>query len=260
MILNLHGRSPPQLRWRFLFEASKSMPCKTSERLCSVVVNFDHFNYYIMIRKKPIVIFVVLAGMFFSSCFLAKKSGSSNKDIIIIEAANNQMMHYLNLIPKNKEETFGFENREDFASAEVGRAYQLFTLTPDFFQAEQIGHGDYIMPMNEWLVIVETHGEANALLTVSKTGDKWRTVGVGAAELAKELKHFERLYMSNDHMAEILRIRQLACDVLIVRDANQTHDERVYLLESALSALQEHSESVLYYSLQEVLLMVKEKI
>ncbi len=213
-----------------------------------------------MINQKQVLIVIFLACVMLPSCFLTRKSDAFNDEIGVTTAASEGLEHYLNLIPEGQEELFGFENREDFSSAKTGRAYQLYALTPEFYATGQLNHGNYIMPLNEWLVSVETGGEANALLTVSMKDNEWQTVGIGAAKLVKELSHFNKHLVQEEGIAKLLRVPQLACDLLIIRHSKQPGTERVYLLESARVALEAQIEPGQSFSLHEALVMVKQKV
>ncbi len=209
-----------------------------------------------MCQIQRLLIFC-LAAIMIPSCYLTRKSCENNEEVNVIAASNEGLEQYLSLIPEGQEEYFGFENREDFLFAETGRAYELHTLTPEFFETGKINQGSYIMPLNEWLVSVETHGEANTLLTVSMKNDAWQTVGIGAANLAKELNYFDKHHIFEEEFAGILRIPQLKCDMLIVQNSKQPGAERVYFLESARVSMGVQTEPGHYFSLQEALEMTK---
>ena len=210
-------------------------------------------------KQRFYFLFLIVLGFFLTSCSSMRKASTYSEENHITAEASRQLMHYLNLIPEGSEPGFGFESRDDFAAAETGRAYQLFTLTADFFQAEHQDQQPQILAVNEWFVSVGTQAEAHALLTVSKMGDSWRTVSIGNARLAKELKYYENHHVLPHEVTAILRIRPLACDVLLVQYSDQKQDEaRAYLLESARIAMNAYGYENSYLSVQEVLLMVRE--
>ncbi len=213
-----------------------------------------------MIKQKQALIIFCLACIILPSCFSKQKHGVYSAEMNVIKAAHDGLEHYLSFIPHGHEELFGFENRDDFSSAGTGRAYQLLALTPEFYETGQLDHGNYIMPQDKWFVSVETHAEANALLRVAMKDGAWQTVGIGASNLAKELALFDKNHVQEEDFAKVLRVPQLTCDLLIVLNPERADNERVYLLESARIALNAQIEPEQYYSLNEALLMIKQKL
>ena len=172
----------------------------------------------------------------------------------ISRAANAELSDYLNKIPVGQENMFGFTNRGDFSQAEIGDPYEVFTLSPEFFDTENITRNKtYIVSTENWRVPIIVNNQHRALLTVSKVNNQWSVVKIGANGLAEELDMFNKNHPSINEL-KILRVFQLKSDFVL------TSQDVIYPLTSAKHLLSIEGDNDVSYSLYDMLILVKNKI
>jgi len=163
--------------------------------------------------------------------------------------ANIQLGDYLEKIPLGQEEMFGFNNREDFAQAEIGIPYEVLTLNADFFDDENIRRDkNYIMSTENWRVPIIVDNKYKSLLTVSRLNNKYNVVKIGANGLANELEIFKQNHPSIN-TPNILRVFQLKVDFIL------TSQNLIYPLTSASNGLLINSDVA--YSVYDILTLIK---
>jgi hypothetical protein len=199
---------------------------------------------------KPKLFLVILIS--FSSLF---SYAQGDKVKIFLDAASAGFKEYLEKIPNGQEPFYGFNNRNEFALAKIGKPYQIFTLSKDFFADTNLSDKEnYLVATEEWRVSINVNGESRILLTVAKMNGVYQTVGIGASALAKELGEFEKKYSSPNLEGKLLRVYQLECDLFI------TSAFKVYPLTSAQIALGKTNKNMSSYSLLQALLVIKNNI
>jgi hypothetical protein len=160
----------------------------------------------------------------------------------VYRAAVSGLPSFLDLIPVNREHDYGFENREEFDRAVVGRPIQMYLLSDELSP----------LSIDEWRVPVLVDGAHRALLTVARVDGLWRAVDFGAAVLARELGTFK-----SPGEKVLLRCFQRQCDFVVIpaasRNAEGVEEGRVYPLQSArlnLPALDKRAEP--FFTFQEI--------
>lgn len=114
--------------------------------------------------------------------------------------AKSELPRILELMPVDREERYGFNDREEFKRAGLGIPYQEFS-----FEDEA--------PTGYWRVPVIVDGENRALLRLKEIDGKWTFSGFGAARLARELGFFENnVARSKPTWGRIVRDFKMQCD------------------------------------------------
>jgi hypothetical protein len=126
----------------------------------------------------------------------------------VVEAANLQIHAFLNTIPDGTERELGFKQRDEFSLAEVGMPYEMF----------QLSEAGETAPLDYWRVPVVVDDHYRAMLDVRQLTAGWTVVGVGAAQLARELQFHEqgRAKLAADatiRSRAILRVFALTSDI-----------------------------------------------
>jgi len=108
----------------------------------------------------------------------------------VVVAAEKGLARYLNAIPENQLEDFGFTNKEEFAGTTIGSPFRVYIIPAT--QILSFKDGDdlcsLIMPTSLWLCPVICSGRARVLLNVDLMGGEWRAVGLSASYLASEME------------------------------------------------------------------------
>ncbi len=178
----------------------------------------------------------------------------------VIAAANSGLQEWLQKIPEGKESLYGFRNRNDFATATIGRPYEIKTLNSLFFSDAKLTEKNYLISTGEWRVPILVNGEYHSLLTIGKMNDRWVAVGLGAAGLAQELGAFEKNYPSFNQKGILLRVHQLKCDFILFALNNSQSFNTVYPLKSAAMAMYESMKTNSSFPLSQALSLIKKEI
>jgi hypothetical protein len=197
-------------------------------------------------------------------CMMA--AGSSAQTINqnkMIQQAGTDLPAWLKKIPGGNERLYGFENRDEFSTSTLGKPYQVFTLSGDFFREEVQSGKNYLEPTGEWRIPVMVKQENRAVVTVVKKKNKWKIVSMGAMGLARELQEFEKYpELSNNSYLKLLRVYQLNSDFLFSGDpTSSTVELTVYPMHSAsinITKIKENPKIKL--GIHELLTILKESI
>ena len=178
----------------------------------------------------------------------------------IVAAANEGYTAYLQKIPPGKETLFGFKNRDEFAIAKIGKPYQIFQLTKQFFTDTILTDENYVVPSGEWRVAIVTENENRVMVTVAKMEGNWKVVGIGAAGLASELESFEKLTNESGQGGKILRVLPLDCEFVFYTEDPLLKSAKLHFLKSANIAFDQSTNEQSAFSLKQLLVTIKEKI
>jgi hypothetical protein len=193
-----------------------------------------------------------LSALFFCGIF-SLHAQDENK--AVLDAAKAGLSIYLEKIPAGIETSYGFNDRNEFKLATLGKPFPIYLLKIDFFTEPTVTpNKNYLVKSNTYKIPVIINGEYRSMLTVALMNGVWKTVGIGAAGLAKELGALEK-----KHPAEkaLLSVHELECDFVILPNHNFP-DVPVYLLFSSGMALNKKTDSGVY-SLSGILPLLKEK-
>jgi hypothetical protein len=181
----------------------------------------------------------------------------------IIDTANSGYMSYLELIPTGQESFYGFKSRDEFAMTKIGKPYQIFTLSQDFFSDASLADSkNYLVPTKEWRIPVMVNGENRTLVTVAIMNGKYAVVGIGGTGLSKELEELEKNYPTANQEGKLLRVYQLECDFLLLPSDKSSSDINAYPMTSAKMAFYKADNKMTapFYSLFQTLLLIKNNI
>lgn len=202
--------------------------------------------------KKKACLFIVL--LVFQISF-----GQAQKDNLndVIVAANKGLASYLEKIPVGQETLYGFKNRDEFPSADIGKPYQVNTLSAEFFgDIELRSDKNYLEGVGEYKFPVVVNGEYKIMLIVSRMKEGWKVVAIGATGLAKELQDFERNYSSNNQSITLLTVHQLQGDFVIV-NSGVANNWIAYPLSTGNMSLGNFGKSDSHYTLNQLLTLIK---
>jgi hypothetical protein len=181
----------------------------------------------------------------------------------MIKEAMNELQLWLKKIPGGNEAGYGFTNRDEFSMATLGKPYQVFALTSDFFKEEIKPGKNYLEATGEWRIPVMVNQENRAVITVLNKKNKWKIVGLGARVLARELQEFERYpELTQNNGLRLLRVYQLQSDFLFADDPSLSSVKiNVYPMHSAFMNIAKIREgSKMKLGLNELLPYIKESI
>jgi hypothetical protein len=145
----------------------------------------------------------------------------------VSDAARGGLNAYLEKIPAGREKNYGFESRDQFARATLGRPYHMVSMD---------AAGGSIDVIDTWRVPILVNGRFKALLTVGKKDGAWKTVEIGAAKLSRELEGLESSVVKgrSDVQVAIVRVFALRSDFLGVASAKADLEAgRFYPMQSA---------------------------
>lgn len=100
-----------------------------------------------------------------------------------VAAARAGLKRFLDAVPTDKAESFGFADRAEMDRARLAAPYRVWTSD---------GPASDIAATGEWRFPVTVDGTYRSLLTVSRVQGEYRAVDFGAALLARELGALER--------------------------------------------------------------------
>lgn len=128
----------------------------------------------------------VIAAMLLSASFLMAEE---NPPVDVKQAATEGLQPYLNKIPADSLEQYGFIEGDDLAAADLGTPFRLHTLTPAALEKYRTGMAvaSIVTPTTMWYFPVLVAGQVRAVLVVDWLDNKWQAVSLGYAGLAREL-------------------------------------------------------------------------
>jgi hypothetical protein len=179
---------------------------------------------------KKIILFISVIIVLYS-CSRIFSGSNSEKGVVyavtvvsqddgIIKAAKEGLDKFIPMIPSGFENLYGFESRDDFQTASVGKPYEVYSLSTEFLNSENSDIKNYLYQVGEWRVPVLVAGKNCCLLTVVKKNDQYTCVDLGGAELANELNNYEKFFNNEIQKRVILRLYQINCDFLVLAPKN----------------------------------------
>ena len=137
-------------------------------------------------KKRSLVFAWIMAAVF---CCAACLTASQNPPADVLKAAEEGLQPYLNKIPVNELEQYGFAQGDTLLAATLGAPFQLHTITPAALEKFSAGTpvGTILTPTSLWYFPVVLAGQTRAVLVVDQLDGKWQAVSLGYAPLAKEL-------------------------------------------------------------------------
>lgn len=132
-----------------------------------------------------------------------------------VSAAQKGLVGMLSAIPIGFEQKYGFGSRSEFERAGIGKPYRVWIAAPDGLKRRDLADLDRVIRRDVYRFPVVVDGEYRALLTVALDGDTWKSVEIGAAELAREMAMFESTgRVARGGSRVLLRIPSIKVDFL----------------------------------------------
>ena len=166
---------------------------------------------------------------------LAFQINAQESDEIIKNMVKNQIGINLSKIPVNKENSFGFNSRNDFKNCNVGEPIRVITLS-----------NNILVELNEWRVPIVLDGRNKLFFTVQKNNSDFEVVDIGGADLAKEIQEIKTNTMPVKYL---IRLFNLHIDFVSHKLLSNIDEEMIIPLQSAKKFL----DSNLVYSEKDVL-------
>jgi hypothetical protein len=153
------------------------------------------------------------------------------------QAAKKGLPTFLNAIPDDNVQRFGFSVPEELKLATLGTPIRLYTIDPDEilnYSADK-PIGDIISATDQWFFPVTVSGEVRTLLTVAQMGGKWQAVSIGSSALGQEWADTIAKYDSMGYTDEkLVRIYQATADFVLLRGVG---DDKLLPLKAGKVAL-----------------------
>jgi len=130
---------------------------------------------------------------------------------------------FLELIPVNKENLYGFENREMFNRCDVGTPIKLLVINDD----------NEIKITNEWRVPLSIDGKYITLITVIEDDKNYHIVDIGGSYLAKRIDSYNR---NNEKISFMLRDYRNKTDYVSF-EYNSRSDKNFYKIQESDTAI-----------------------
>jgi hypothetical protein len=107
----------------------------------------------------------------------------------VLKAAQEGLQPFLRRVPLEVRGHYGFTRSDDFPQAQLGPAFNLYTMTPQALltSSAETPVTSLLSQTTLWYFPVMVHGEVRAILVVDQVDGKWQAVSLGYAELARAL-------------------------------------------------------------------------
>jgi hypothetical protein len=162
-----------------------------------------------------------LIGVFLMLQFPSLISAEQLAPTEVITAAREGLRTFLNEIEPQHLYELGFINQGDIEAAELGEGFQVFTIPPESVTNYARGQElqALIEPTTIWEFLIESNGEARAVLTVDFFKGKWTAVGIGASGLATQLKKVLETWPAyTGYNIKLIRIYQASSDFVQISE------------------------------------------
>jgi len=135
------------------------------------------------------LILVAFSFALFVPCLAIADDAPSDE---IKNAAKDGIKIFLKDSQLSDRKDFGFKIQSDIDNAEIGEAFQVFTIDTDKLLDTTSAYDfqSLVIPTNRWEFLVHTGGNVKTLLSVSRSGTKWIPSGMGSSKLAEEMSGF----------------------------------------------------------------------
>jgi len=163
------------------------------------------------VLKKLVAIFFVVI---LPSVVTANETPSTEVVVAAVEGLNT----FLHEINAHNSGGFGFSSQADVAGAELGVAFQVFTIRPDKILSYDPSISDLssmIVPTNQWQFLIISQGKPKSLLTVDFFEGQWTAVSIGASGLAMQLSKITEAWPASDgYSCKLIKVYQAKSDLL----------------------------------------------
>ncbi len=146
----------------------------------------------------------------------------------VSKAAEEGLDPFLDAIPLDQMERYGFMQGSGFADVSLGNPYRVMTVDPQVIMNFDINDDirAKLLPTQLWVFPILQNGEPRAILTVGILENIWQAVAIGHAEFARDLIGLERTWSDEkDYTMTLVRIYQATSDILLL-----TNNDRIDVL------------------------------
>jgi len=107
----------------------------------------------------------------------------------VLKVAQEGLQSFLSRVPLEARGHYGFTRSDDFQQAQLGPAFNLYTMTPQALLASSADTPvtSLLSKTTLWYFPVMVHNEVRAILVVDQVDGQWQAVSLGYAELARAL-------------------------------------------------------------------------
>lgn len=151
---------------------------------------------------KLLAALMVVAMTLSVPCLMAAQTAPDD----VVQAAVDGLQPYLQKIPADAMDQYGFAGVADLASASLGTPFLVHVLTPAALEKYKDGMtvAEVISPTTMWYFPVLIAGQPRAILVVDKLDNKWQAVSLGYAGLAGKLGAVNRQWPASKGFNPVL--------------------------------------------------------
>ena len=150
-------------------------------------VGFNGWMSMLTEKRFPISLFVLGIAIFWIFSVPNAIAEPKAPDDVV-QAAQQGLMPFLDKIPKNSLDQFGFGQTDSFDAAVLGTPFLVHTITPSALKQYQSGVtvASLLTPTTLWYFPVLIAGQPKAILVVDQISNQWQAVSLGYPSLARE--------------------------------------------------------------------------
>ena len=144
---------------------------------------------------KLLAVLMVGAWILSVPCLMAEQ----NAPEAVQQAAVEGLQPFLNKIPTESLEQYGFVHGDVRGMASLGTPFLMYTITPTALQNYRTGMSvtSMVTPTTMWYFPVLMGGQTRAILVVNQVDNQWQAVSLGYAGLAQELGVLNRQWKAS---------------------------------------------------------------
>jgi hypothetical protein len=162
-----------------------------------------------MIRRQFKISLLLIFTLTYNSCIIKKNSFQKTEKYRISQIAIKELPQVLEKIPVGFENSYGFENRDEFLNSKVGVPFKFYTFK-----------NNKLSDTSPYSVPIIVNNEFRALATVEYINDTLHIVDFGSNGLAHEI---QSVCKNNNqfNFIGILRVYEIFSDFLIISNKDE---------------------------------------
>jgi hypothetical protein len=179
-------------------EAILQIPCNTSltsllKRVKEKLNDMKTLALSAVIRNLWLRSFAVLAFVHWTT-LQVNSAPPPSMPPEVLSAAQSGLSAFLDRIPRDEMEPYGFPKGSDLSQARLGEPFLLYQITPASLRHQRAGQSvrALISPTTRWHFPVILDTGARALLVIDQDKEGWKAVSLGYASLAGALNHIRK--------------------------------------------------------------------
>jgi hypothetical protein len=134
------------------------------------------------------------------------------------DAANEGLGPFLQAIPADNSEVYGFPASGNLEQATLAQPYRVMTILPEalFGLTATDDIRSAVTATDMWLFPIVQGNQPRAILTVDNMNGEWRAVSIGSAAIARELNQIGQSWPDGRFERSLIRVFQATSDVMLV--------------------------------------------